>query len=297
MKTLVFGSLNIDRTYRVEHLVRPGETLSARRMDIFCGGKGFNQAIALARAGAEVSFAGAVGEDGGLLLDALDRNGIDRKNVLILPGSTGHAVIQVDDGGQNSILILAGANGCISRERIEEVLSSFGAGDLLVAQNEISHIADLLSLARGRGMCVAFNPSPCNEKVAACDLNDVDILLINETEGAALSGQTESQAILCALHSRFPRMEIVLTRGGQGSLHTDETGQVTPCGIYPVQAVDTTAAGDTFTGYFLAARLAGKPVREALLRASVAAGIAVSRHGAEPSIPVLQEVENALKAR
>ena len=294
MKALVFGSLNIDRTYRVAHLMRPGETISARSMELFCGGKGFNQAVALRRAGVETAFSGAVGQDGGMLLEALDRNGIDRENVLCLTQSTGHAVIEVDDQGQNSILILAGANGLITPERIREVLSRCSRGDLLVAQNEISNVDFLLKEAAARGMTIAFNPSPYNEKIAACDLQTVDYLLINETEGRELTGEEAPDRILDTLCGRYPRMNVALTLGEQGSVYRDRQGATVRAGVYPVQAVDTTAAGDTFTGFFLEAVCRGVPAQSALKRAAVAAGIAVSRKGAEPSIPTAREVDEAL---
>ena len=297
MKALVFGSLNIDRTYRVEHLVRPGETISARSMELFCGGKGFNQAVALRRAGMNTAFSGAVGPDGGMLLEALDRNGIDRSLVLSLPESTGHAVIEVDDNGQNSILILAGTNGLITPERIREVLDRFGPGDLLVAQNEISHVDLLLREAAERGLVIAFNPSPFNEKITACDLRHVDYLLINETEGLELTGESDSGRILSKLGNQYPRMNVVLTLGENGSVFRDRDGSVVQAAAYPVRAVDTTAAGDTFTGFFLEAVCRGVPAGDALRRASVAAGIAVSRKGAEPSIPSAEEVETALLNR
>lgn len=291
MKTLVFGSLNIDRTYSVDHLVSAGETLSARGMEAFCGGKGFNQAIALRRAGCtEVFFAGAVGTDGGMLLDALDRNGIDRSHVRTVPGTTGHAIIQVDRDGQNSIIILAGANGAVTPEDVQRALADFSAGDLIVLQNEITCVPELLHAARARGMIIAFNPSPCNEKIAACDLGYVDYLLINETEGQALSGTDSPTGMLDALRAKWPHTNIVLTLGDKGSVYQGCDGRRISGGIYPVKAVDTTAAGDTFTGYFLNEMLiCGDPVR-ALRAAAVAAGLAVSRKGAEPSIPLREAV-------
>ena len=291
MKVLVFGSLNLDRTYYVDHLARPGETISAASMAEFCGGKGFNQAIALRRAGLEAVFAGAVGPDGGALTAALSANGIDHSLVQTLPGSTGHAIIQVDAQGANNIIILAGTNGMISRERIREVLSGFGEGDLLVAQNEISNVPFLLKTAAERGMKVAFNPSPYQEStVSACDLADVTWLLINETEGAGLTGETKEESILAALHAAWPRLTVVLTLGDRGSLLLGPDGTETRFGIYPVRAVDSTAAGDTFTGYFLEAVTRGSAPEEALRRAAAAAAISVSRKGAEPSIPGAEEV-------
>ena len=294
MKMVVFGSLNIDKTYSLEDFVRPGQTISAKKMEQFCGGKGFNQAIALRRAGNEVHFAGAVGQDGSMLLETLDQNGIDRTHVKVTDGATGHAIIQLDKNGGNCIIILAGANGEITEADVEKTLADFGEGDLIVLQNEISCVPQILRRAREKGMIVAFNPSPYDEKIAACDLSCVDYLLVNEVEGAGMSGQTEPDAILDALHSRYPHLNVVLTLGGDGSVYQSADGQRHHAPIHKVTAVDTTAAGDTFTGFFLSELLHHHDAPKALRVAAVAAGIAVSRKGAEPSIPHLDEVLNTL---
>lgn len=294
MKMVVFGSLNIDKTYSLEDFVRPGQTISASKMEQFCGGKGFNQAIALRRAGNEVHFAGAVGQDGGMLLENLDRNGIDRSCVKVTDGATGHAIIQLDKNGGNCIIILAGANGEITEADVEATLAHFGEGDLIVLQNEISCVPYILRRAHEKGMIVAFNPSPYDGKIADCDLSCVDYLLVNEVEGAGMAGCTDADAILDALHSRYPALNIVLTLGGDGSVYQDKNGARFNCGVHKVQAVDTTAAGDTFTGFFLSGILRHGDAQKALHTASVAAGIAVSRKGAEPSIPLMAEVEKVV---
>ncbi|MBO4836150.1 MAG: ribokinase [Clostridia bacterium] len=296
MKILVFGSLNIDRTYRVAHFVSAGETLSAQSMELYCGGKGFNQAIALSRAGNQVYFAGAVGEDGQMLIDALAANGIDCRHVLRLPCSTGHAVIQVEDSGQNCIIILAGANGMISVSDIDHVLAYFSTGDMIVLQNEISHMPELLEKAHQKGMLVALNPAPMNASIAACRLENVDYLLLNETEGAELAGCRSPDDILAALHTRYPQTHIVLTLGEDGAMFQDTDGGIARVGIFPVQTVDTTAAGDTFTGYFLSEIVHGCTAQEALRTAAAAAGLAVTKQGAEPSIPYRKDVMETLKS-
>ena len=294
MKMVVFGSLNIDKVYSLEHFVRPGETISAMKMEQFCGGKGFNQAIALRRAGNEVHFAGAVGQDGQMLLANLERNGINRGHVKVTDGASGHAIIQLDKKGQNCIIILAGANGEITMEDVQRALADFGAGDMIVLQNEISCVPEIIRLAHEKGLTVAFNPSPYDGKIADCDMSCVDYLLVNETEGAAMAGAAEPDAILDALHSRYPHLNVVLTLGGDGSVYQNNQGQRFACGVHKVQAVDTTAAGDTFTGFFLSEMLRHGDAEKALRTASVAAGIAVSRKGAEPSIPLMSEVEKSL---
>ncbi len=294
MQMVVFGSLNIDKTYSLEEFVRPGQTIAAKKMEQFCGGKGFNQAIALRRAGNAVHFAGAVGQDGGMLLDALDRNGIDRRHVKITGGATGHAIIQLDRNGGNCIIILAGANGEITEAGADATLANFGAGDLIVLQNEISCVPYIIRRAHEKGMIVAFNPSPYDDRIARCDLSCVDYLLVNEEEGAAMSGETEPDVMLDVLQRRYPGLSIVLTLGGDGSVYQDRRGARFTCGVHRVQAVDTTAAGDTFTGFFLSELLHHGDAEKALHIASVAAGIAVSRKGAEPSIPTMAEVEAIL---
>lgn len=290
MKKLVFGSLNIDRTYSVERFVKPGETISAGRMELFCGGKGFNQAIALARAGSEVYFAGAVGADGEILLEELKRNHVRLDFVKKTRGASGHAVIQVDREGQNCIMILAGANGEISREDVDRVLRNFEKGDLILLQNEISNMDYILRQAQKKEMLIALNPSPCDSRVKDYDLNSVNYLLVNETEGAAIAGCSGEDEVLEMLHACYPETNIVLTRGAQGSSYIGENGEKVNCGIYAMPVVDTTAAGDTFTGYFLSEVLRHGQVREALETASIASGIAVSRPGASSSIPSYQEV-------
>ena len=291
MKMVVFGSLNIDKTYSLEDFVRPGQTISASKMEQFCGGKGFNQAIALRRAGNEVHFAGAVGQDGAMLLETLDRNGIHRDHVRVTGGATGHAIIQLDKKGGNCIIILAGANGEITEADVDNTLADFGKGDLIVLQNEISCVPYILRRAREKDMIVAFNPSPYDARIADCDLSCVDYLLVNEVEGAGMAGCTDADSILDTLHSRYPALSIVLTLGGDGSVYQDKHGKRFSCGIHKVNAVDTTAAGDTFTGFFLSELLRHGDAARALHTASVAAGIAVSRKGAEPSIPMIAEVK------
>ena len=279
VKMVGFGSLNIDKVYSLEHFVCPGETVSAAGMEQFCGVKGFNQAIALRRAGNEVFFAGAVGQDGSLLLDSLDRSGIDRRFVKQTGNTTGHAIIQLDEKGQNCIIILAGANGEITLADVAHTLAFFGPGDLIVLQNEISCVPEIIRRAHEKGMVVAFNPSPFDGKIASCDISCVDYLLVNETEGAAMAGAAEPDAILDAFHARYPHLNVVLTLGGSGAAYQDKDGHRFRCGAHKVQAVDTTAAGDTFTGYFLSEMLRHGDAARALHTASVAAGLAVSRKG------------------
>lgn len=292
MKFLVFGSLNIDRTYSVPHFVSAGETMAADKMELFCGGKGFNAAVACARAGKEVYFAGAVGTDGQMLLEALDANGIHRQHVKHTDGPSGHAVIQVDPTGQNCIIVLAGANGEISKSDVDSVLADFAEGDMIVLQNEVSNVDYILRAAMQKGMMVALNPSPLDDRVKTFDLNCVDYLMINEVEGTQLAHCSEPNRIIDILREKYSRMNIVLTLGARGALYCGVSGEQYGCGIYKGNVVDTTSAGDTFCGYFLSHITEHGNPEVALRKASVASGISVTRSGASCSIPLRSEVDS-----
>lgn len=290
MKILSFGSLNLDMVYDVDHFVAPGETLSSHRLERFCGGKGLNQSLALARAGAETYHAGMVGTDGGMLVDCLQADGVNVAHIEKWEGATGHAIIQVDKQGQNCILLYGGANQQITPAMVDRVLASFSAGDMVLLQNEISSLPYLIEGAHAKGLRVALNPSPYNAGMEACDLTLIDYFLLNEVEGAQITGEAEPDRILEAMRERFPNAAIVLTLGKQGAIYDDG---VTRCahGIYKVPVVDTTAAGDTFTGFFLAAVGKGLEPAHALEIASKASSLAVSVKGASSSIPSWAEVE------
>lgn len=293
MKALCFGSLNIDFTYRVNHFVGRGETLLSENLQVFSGGKGLNQSVALSRAGLPTYHAGAVGEDGRFLLQQLRRAGVDTACVDVRQDvRTGHAIIQNTPDGDNCILLYGGANQAITKEQIDAVLSQFAAGDLLVLQNEINELAYLMERACERGLRIALNPSPMNGSVAALPLHTVTWLILNEVEAAQILDAcvTDGAAAARALHEKLPRTAIVLTVGKNGSYYDDGVQQVYQS-AFPVCAVDTTAAGDTYTGYFLAGVAEGLAVQSAMALAAKAAAISVTRCGAAPSIPDRAEVE------
>ena len=292
MKILNFGSLNLDYVYRVAHSVQPGETIASSGMETFCGGKGLNQSVALARAGAEVYHAGRVGEDGQLLIETCWQSGVHTELILQTNGKSGHTIIQVDDNGQNSILLAGGANRRITEQDVDTALRAFGAGDLLLLQNEISCLPVLIERAYEKGMRVVLNPSPCDETIAACDLKKVSMLLLNEIEAAQITGETEQAQIEAAFARRYPQTQILLTLGGSGSRYLYGEERYAQ-GVFDVTPVDTTAAGDTYTGYFLAALAEGQPVPACMKLAAKASAIAVTRPGASPSIPWREEVERA----
>lgn len=289
MKILNFGSLNIDHVYRVERFVSPGETASALSYQKNAGGKGLNQSIALARAGAPVCHAGWIGEDGRFLAELLSAEGVDVTHVAVIDQPTGHAVIQVALDGQNCILVCAGANGAISADFTRSVLDRFGEEDWLLLQNEVAGLSTLIGIAKGRGMRVILNPSPITDDLLAADLSAVDCFLLNETEGCALTGEREPAKILAKLADCYPRAEVVLTLGADGAWWKAD-GERAYCPACKVEAIDTTAAGDTFTGYFLAARAEGTSPADALALAARAAAIAVTRSGAARSVPYRKEI-------
>lgn len=294
MKKLVFGSLNIDRTYQVAEFVRPKETVSALGYSCFCGGKGFNQAVALARAGSELSFAGVIGADGGMLRHGLLEEHIDIHLLRESAGASGHAVIQVNEQGENCIIVVPGSNAEVSRDYVDQVLCEFSPGDLIVLQNEIPQLDYIIQRAGEKGMVIALNPSPFNGAIAKCHLDLIKYLLINEVEGGALTGSQDPQEILDALHRRLPNTAVVLTLGENGAYFMAADGQRSYCPAAPCQCVDTTAAGDTFTGYFLTEYLERGDPAEALRWAAAASAIAVSRKGASTSIPRREEVPRAM---
>ena len=276
------GSLNIDRVFRVPHVVRPGETLASTSLSEFAGGKGANQSVALARAGARVVHVGKVGADGVWLRDKLAADGVDVRGIFVGHAPTGQAIIQVDDAGQNSIVLLAGANNEISPAEIDDVLRDAAPGSWLLTQNETSAVAHAMQAAHDRGLKIAFNPAPLNERVAEYPLELVDLLCVNETEAAGLKTVGE----------RLKRAETLLTLGSAGAMLKTALSESTVPG-QRVTAIDTTAAGDTFLGYFLAARLRGLAADQCLQVANRAAAICVTRAGAMDSIPTWAEVVGA----
>jgi len=332
MKILNFGSLNIDYVYKVDHHARSGETVIARSMERFCGGKGLNQSVSLRKAGADVFHAGCIGSDGDMLIRFLESCGVDTHLIDVVPGASGHAIIQVDEGGANCIVLHGGANQGVTSEHIDRVLCEFGKGDFVLLQNEVNRLDEIMSRAYDKGMVIALNPSPINDMIFRLPLEKVTYFILNEIEGKEISGKHDEEEILNELLARYPNSRIVLTLGSEGSIYGEGHGSSHEGSVYgeghgsshegfvygeghgsshegsihgkrqgspyirqdayKVEAVDTTAAGDTFTGYFLFSIMDGKTPEQALDMASKASAIAVSRLGAAPSIPTRQEVED-----
>lgn len=295
MKILVFGSLNIDYNYSVDHFVQKGETLLSSDLSVFSGGKGLNQSIALARAGADVYQAGCIGEDGQFLLGILEDAGVHTDYINIRQDvRTGNAIIQNDKEGDNCIILYGGANQANTKDHIDSVLKNFAAGDYIILQNEINEMAYIIKQAKERGMVIVLNPSPMDEKISGYPLDSVDYLLLNEIEAAQILGRSEEEeyeagTFVSELHQRFGQMKIILTLGSEGSVYKD-AGQLVMQKCYQVKVVDTTAAGDTYTGYFIASLGRNLPVKEAMDVASRASAIAVGTRGAAPSIPYYEDL-------
>ena len=296
MKVLSFGSLNFDHVYQMDHFVMPKETTSSLSYSRGFGGKGLNQSIALAKSGLDVYHAGRVGFDGQPFIDYLHEYGVKvdylKKDE---ETATGHAIIQVSHS-ENCIILYGGANQLIDEAQIDEVLTHFEKGDLLLIQNEISSLTYLITKAHEKGLRIAFNTAPMDEKIFGYPLDLIDIFVVNEVEGKGLANVSSDQVedVIAGLQKAYPSKEIILTVGSQGSYYISGD-MVIHQDAYRVEAVDTTAAGDTFTGFYLASILRGETVGNALRIAAKASSITVTKEGAAKSIPTLEQVVESIK--
>ena len=292
VKVLNFGSLNIDNVYNVPHFVQGEETLASTGLNLFVGGKGLNQSVALSRAKCNVYHAGAVGiEDGEMLTEFLRQSGVNCDYIVEKDMRSGHTIIQVDSSGQNCILLYGGSNMSITKEDVDSILDNFDEGDYCILQNEINQTSYLIDRAHEKGMVIVFNPSPIDEKLFDYNIEYVDYLILNEIEAAGLTSlqTTNYKELLKGLNEIYPKSKIILTLGQDGAVYKDKDLEIHHP-IFKVPVVDTTAAGDTFTGYFIGATIMGYDPKEALKIASRASSITVGRTGAAPSIPIFEEV-------
>lgn len=294
MRILNFGSLNIDYVYRVDTFVQPGETKSSKGFMINSGGKGLNQSIAAAKAGNEVFHAGLMSCDGGFLVEKLRQAGVDTS--LMQPSNevSGHAIIQVADSGQNCILLYGGTNQMLTEAYVDQTLDAFGREGLVLLQNETNLVGEIILKAAQRGLKVALNAAPYSAAVNSYPINCLDWLIVNEVEGAGIAGSDTDEHLLERLAEKFPAAGILLTLGSTGA-HCYQDGRFASINSCKVQSVDTTAAGDTFSGYFLYGVLNGLSLTETLRLATVASALCVQRAGAADSIPNKAEVDQALQ--
>lgn len=287
---LNFGSINIDHVYRVDHFARPGETLNCLDYHRFAGGKGLNQSIALAQADASVVHAGKLGAGDGWLKTLMAGKGVDTRFVETVDGPSGHAVIQVNSAGENAIVIVGGANRLIDENDVQRILAGFGPHDYLLVQNEVSAVPQILLSAKVLGMTVVFNPAPMTPEVPDYPLDKVDILIVNTVEAHSLTGESEPERICETFRRRYPHATMVLTLGSRGAIYCNTQMQIHQP-AEQVNAVDTTGAGDTFIGFFLAELIRSADPKSALAFASRAAALCVTRQGAADSIPHRTEIE------
>lgn len=290
MKIVNCGSLNLDYVYQVDHFTAPGETQSANSMRVYPGGKGLNQTIAVRRAGAEIAHAGILGNGGELLETTLRQDDIDISFLQSTDTPQGNAIIEVNGQGENRILIYGGSNNCFHEEMIRDVLSNFSEGDFLILQNETNCIKEILEEGKRKKMTVFWNPSPFTKELLSYDFSAVSWLLVNQIEAEQIAGVSASpKEVYRKLSKKYPGINVVVTLGSEGAvLFSGKDELFVPS--EKTAAVDTTAAGDTFTGYFIASLGQDLSLEESMRRATKAAGICVSKSGAVPSIPYSDEI-------
>jgi len=283
-----FGSINIDHVYRVAHLPKAGETLPAQRYQKFLGGKGINQSIAITKAGAEVVHVGAVGTDAQWAMQAIESFGINTAAIACAEAATGHAMIVVDDAGENQIVIEGGANQCLQESAIKQALANADPQhDWVLLQNETNLAEFVVDQARAQGLRVAYAAAPFVAQITVELLPKIELLALNAGEAAALA-----QALGCT-ETQIPVPELLITRGHEGS-EWIARGHSQRQAALAVEALDTTGAGDTFLGSFLARYALGESVTQALRYASAASALQVTRAGAASAIPEADEVAAVL---
>jgi len=290
-KILCFGSLNYDHVYELDHFTIPKETQSSNSYTKGFGGKGLNQSIALRKAGLCVYHAGRVGKDGEELINYLKKNKVDTSLIKIdKRKASGHAIIEVVNG-ENRIILNGGTNLEIDEKQIDNTLKHFTKGDILLIQNEISNIEYLINKSKDRGMYIAFNIAPYNDLVLTYPIHKIDLIFVNEIEaqGLAQINTNKYEHIIDALQIKYPDSQIIMTVGKDGSYYI-KGKKVLHQKARKVKVIDSTAAGDTFTAYYLMALLKGKSIKECLKIASKAASIAVRRKGAAISVPTIKEL-------
>lgn len=284
------GSINADHIYDVPNLPRPGETLSANSFETGLGGKGINQSVAAALAGSKVVHIGAVGPDGGWAVDQILNSGIETRFISRVETPTGHAIVNVDQSGENAIVIFSGANNCQNIDQIEAALKGAAHGDILLLQNETNLQAQAAQIAHDRGLKVIYSAAPFSVEAVSKVIENVTVLMMNKVESEQLCAGLETDL------ADLEVPEVVVTKGADGAdWLRPATGETAHAASFAVTAVDTTAAGDTFAGYFAAGLDQGLTVQEAMTLGSAAAALKVTRKGTADAIPLRAEVDAFLK--
>ncbi|GLY03648.1 ribokinase [Actinoplanes sp. NBRC 101535] len=295
-RVVVAGSANMDLVGLAERLPRPGETVLGDDFVMIPGGKGANQAIAAARAGGQTAFLGAIGSDAfGVTLNArLDASGVDMSRVRTSYGSSGVAVIMVDRAGENSILVSPGANRSFTGLTDDET-ATIAAADVLLCQQEIPLETVFAALRAGRagGTRTILNAAPARDLPAGL-LDEVDLLVVNETEAHEITGGAAGGDVMAALLALVPR--VVLTLSGAGSRYADRDGADAHVPAFRVEVADTTAAGDAFTGALAVAWGEGRDILDAIRWANAAGAACVRKVGASSALPTRDEIESIYHA-
>ena len=281
------GSINADMVYALPHMPAPGETLAADSLDQGLGGKGANMSVAAARAGSHCCHIGAVGPEGKWAVDRLTEYGVDTRHINSGDVPTGHAIIAVDKAGENSIILFPGANRTITEDQLGQALSAANAGDILVMQNETNMQAEAAKMGRELGLRVAYAAAPFDAEAVQSVLPYLDLLFLNEVEAQQLTEATGKTPDALGI------ADVIVTLGAKGARHFAADGTVSEVPALPVKPVDTTGAGDTFTGYVLSGLDRGLPMAQAMAQAARAGALMVTRNGAADAIPDLKEVQDA----
>ncbi|HVG48733.1 MAG TPA: ribokinase [Rubellimicrobium sp.] len=278
------GSINADYVYALPHLPGPGETLAARSLTTGLGGKGANMSVACARAGGQIKHIGALGPEGAWMADRLRAYGVGTTHVATLDSASGHAIIAVEESGENLILVFPGTNRHIPPAHIESALAQARPGDWFLTQNETNHQPEAARAARARGLHVAYAAAPYDTAAVQAMLPHADFLILNEVEADQL------RAALGIPLGDLGVADVIVTLGAEGCLWLHD-GREDSFPALAVTPVDTTGAGDAVTGYVLALLDEGRPMPEAIQLATRAAALKVTRPGAADAIPTRAEAE------
>ncbi len=286
MTVFCFGSINIDNFYDVDHLPKPGETLASNDHRVGLGGKGANQSIAAALAGATVHHIGAVGAEGAWCVDRLRDMGVDTSHIVTTTAATGHANICVDASGENMIVLFAGANVQMTDVQVANALKDADANDTLILQNETVLTLEAATRARKQGLFVVYSAAPFDASRAAQMLPVTDLLVVNEIEAKQLSDA------LGVATDQIDVANLLITKGAQGAVwRVGATGEEIGVPAFKVDPVDTTGAGDCFIGYVAAGLDQGVEIRDAMRLGAAASAIQVTRHGTADAMPDRAEVQ------
>ncbi|MCW4629775.1 MULTISPECIES: ribokinase [Marinomonas] len=284
-----FGSINLDHLYQLDHFVRPGETMASNSYQCLLGGKGANQSVALAKAGADVKHVGAIHHSDQSIIDQLESLGVNTDLIRRIDVPTGHAIIQLTKEAENSIILYQGANHALTQEQVDQVLSSANEGDWVLLQNETNLIEYIMRKAQENKLNVAFNPAPMDVELTKKVLEFVDLLIVNEVEAMDLIGTKDIDSTIEAFPKAYPDLAVLMTLGKAGVCYFSDNKTLS-VEAFSVDAVDTTAAGDTFIGFCLSSLMKGDEIKQAMTRACAASAICVTRLGAASAIPTQEEV-------